>query len=191
MQNPFLIGTQVYLRPLERTDAPVLVKWINDPQVTRTLQHYRPQNLQTEEAWVDGLYRAEHDLVLGIAVKEDDRLVGCSGLHNIDYKDRKASIGIMIGEPEEWGKGYGSEATALMINHGFATLNLHRVWLHVYAHNARAIAAYEKLGFQREGTLRQDLYREGRYIDVYTMGMLREEWGGAQIVVSDQKDKKD
>jgi len=181
MQNPFLIGTKIYLRPLERPDAPVLAKWINDERVTRTLQQYRPQNLQTEEAWIDGLYGGERDIVLGIATKDGDRLVGCAGLHNIDFKDRKASFGIMIGEPEEWGKGYGSEATALMIGHGFATLNLHRIWLHVYANNAHAITAYEKLGFKREGILRQDQYREGRYVDVYTMGILREEWSGLAV----------
>jgi [ribosomal protein S5]-alanine N-acetyltransferase len=73
-------------------------------------------------------------------------------------------------------KGYGSEATRLLVRHGFETLNLHRIWLHVYEYNERGIRAYERVGFQREGVLRQDRFYEGRYWNTLVMGILREEW---------------
>jgi len=177
MKSPFLTGTKVYLRPLEREDAPRLVPWINDAEVTRTLEvFYRPMNLQTELEFIENIYKSEHDVVLGIAVKQTDALIGATGLHRLDGKNRRASFGIFIGEKAEWGKGYGTEVTTLMTGYAFETLNLNRVWLHVYEYNERGIRAYEKVGFTREGVLRQDRYHEGRYWDTITMAILREEW---------------
>ncbi|MBI3302544.1 MAG: GNAT family N-acetyltransferase, partial [Deltaproteobacteria bacterium] len=133
MKNPFLIGTKVYLRPLEREDAPLFVPWVNDAEVTRTLEHfYRPINLQAEVDFIERIYKSEHDVVCGIAVKETDALIGVTGLHQMDFKSRRTSFGIFIGEKSEWGKGYGTEATALITGYAFEILNLNRVWLHVY-----------------------------------------------------------
>lgn len=177
MKNPFLIGTKVYLRPLEREDAPLFVPWVNDTEVTRTLETlYRPINLQTEVDFIERMYKSEHDVVFGIAVRETDALIGVTGLHQIDCKNRRAVFGIVIGEKSEWGKGYGTEATALITGYAFETLNLNRVSLRVYEDNKRGIRAYERVGFKKEGILRQDIYREGRYWDTITMAILREEW---------------
>jgi RimJ/RimL family protein N-acetyltransferase len=176
MKNPFLIGTKIYLRPLEYSDAPQLTTWINDPEVTRTLLAYRPMNLQTEQEFIDRMYRSEDDLVVGIVVRQTDQLIGVTGLHRIDWRNRHAALGILIGAKGEWGKGYGTEATSLLVDHAFATLNLNRVWLHVYEFNTRAVRAYEKVGFQKEGLLRQETFREGRYWDTIVMAVLRAEW---------------
>jgi len=177
MKNPFLIGTKVYLRPLEREDAPRFVPWVNDTAVTRTLEaFYRPINLQTEADFIEKIYKSEHDVVLGIVIRATDALIGVVGLHQINFKNRRAVFGIFIGEKDEWGKGYGTEATALITEYAFATLNLNRVVLRVHEDNERGIRAYEKVGFRREGVLRQDIYREGRYWDTLVMGILREEW---------------
>jgi RimJ/RimL family protein N-acetyltransferase len=109
-------------------------------------------------------------------VKETDTLIGSTGLHEIDYKNRHAVFGIVIGEKEAWGKGYGTEVTALITGYAFETLNLNRVGLEVYEDNERGIKAYERVGFTREGVLRQAMYREGRYWNKIVMSILREEW---------------
>jgi [ribosomal protein S5]-alanine N-acetyltransferase len=176
MKNPFLIGPNVYLRPLEREDAPVLVPWFNDPDVSRTLLRHRPQTLRDEEAFLDKVTQSEHDVALALVVRATDRLIGVTGLHQIDFKNRHCSFGIVIGEKAEWGKGYGTEATTLLVKHAFETLNLNRVWLHVYEYNDRGRRSYEKVGFRQEGVLRQDCYREGRYWDTIVMAILREDW---------------
>ena len=176
MNNPFRIGERIYLRPVERDDAPLFVAWLNDPEVTETLAMYRPINLATEEGFIAGVYKSEHDVVLGIVAKGDDQLVGVTGLHNIDWKNRQASFGISIGVKGEWDKGYGGEATRLMVGFAFETLNLHRVWLHVYDGNARAMHVYEQVGFCREGILRQARFHAGRYWDTITMAILADEW---------------
>ena len=71
-------------------------------------------------------------------------------------------------------------ATFLLVRHAFETLNLNRVWLHVYEDNPRAVRVYEKVGFKKEGVLRQESFRHGRYWDTITMAVLREEWPAAQ-----------
>jgi RimJ/RimL family protein N-acetyltransferase len=176
MKNPFLIGEQVYLRPIELEDAPQLQIWINDPRVTRTLLLARPWNLLAEREWIEKRANGPESVFLAIALRADDEIIGTTGLQLIDWRNRHASFGIVIGEPDEWGRGYGREATALMLRHAFETLNLHRVWLHVYDYNERGIRAYESVGFRREGVLREGNFREGRYSDVVVMGILRGEW---------------
>lgn len=176
MHNPFLIGDKIYLRPLEKADAPKLVPWVNDPDVTRNLTFYRPMNGAVEEQFIEKSAQDDAAVVVGIAEKTEDQLIGVCGLQQIDWRCRRGLLGVMVGEKAEWGKGYGSEATRLLIGHGFHTLNLNRIWLHVYEYNAAALHIYQKLGFQREGALRQDTYRDGRYWDTIVMGLLRPEW---------------
>ena len=177
MKNPFLIGTKVYLRPLESEDAPLLVPWVNDVEVTRTLASFhRPLNLQTEVEFIERSRKDEQVVVFGIAAKKTDMLIGATGLHQINWRDRHAEFGIFIGQKSAWGQGYGTEVTVLITGYAFETLNLHRVWLRVQEDNVRGVKAYEKVGFHQEGILRQHKYREGRYHNVLVMGILQEEW---------------
>lgn len=175
MKNPFLIGQRVYLRPLERADVPLLQTWINDQDVIRNLLNFRPMNLQGEEEFLDKVTRDPDLVVLGIALRSDDRLIGDVALHRIQSRDRQAGFGILIGEKAEWSKGYGTEATRLIVRYAFDVLNLNRVWLHVLENNKRGQRAYEKVGFKVEGVLRQSAFRDGRYLDTVTMGILRGE----------------
>jgi RimJ/RimL family protein N-acetyltransferase len=172
----YVIGKKVHLRPLEREDAPTIVPWFNDPDVLRTIDRYKPMTLPEEEGFIMSVAGGEHDLVLGIAPAGEDRLVGVTGLHKIQSKNRTAVFGITIGDKREWGKCYGTEATWLMAKHAFETLNLNRLMLHVREHNERGIRAYERVGYKREGVLRQDTFVEGRYVNTIVMGLLREEW---------------
>jgi RimJ/RimL family protein N-acetyltransferase len=176
MQNPFLIGPNIYLRPVEPEDARTMVVWFNDPEVTRFLLRYQPMTLAEEVEFLRRRAESPSDVVLGIVLRADDQLIGVCGLHQLDVRNRHASFGINLGDKSTWGKGYGTEATRLMVRHAFDTLNLHRVWLHVYEYNQRGVRAYEKVGFRLEGRLRQDTFREGKYWDTLVMAVLREEW---------------
>jgi diamine N-acetyltransferase len=178
MRNVFLAGTKIYLRPVERGDATLFVKWVNDPEVTRTLLLYRPMTQEAEEEYLMTVARSDRDVVLGIVARASDQLVGITGLHQIELKDRHAMFGIFIGEKDEWGKGYCTEATSLMVGYAFETLNLNRVALHVVEHNVPGVRSYLKVGFRQEGVLREALFREGRYHNLLAMAILRDEWAG-------------
>jgi RimJ/RimL family protein N-acetyltransferase len=83
---------------------------------------------------------------------------------------------ITIGERDAWGRGLGTEATEMMLEHAFERLGLHRVGLSVFSYNLRAIRAYEKAGFRIEGRQREAILRDGRYWDEIQMGVLVDEW---------------
>jgi len=104
--------------------------------------------------------------------------IGVAGLHGIGLPNRNATFGIAIGEKAYWDKGYGTEATRLMLNYGFGTLNLHRITLWVFDFNSRGLHIYQKLGFVEEGRKRESVFRGGRYQDEILMGILESEWKG-------------
>src|SRR5262249_38238823 len=116
------------------------------------------------------------NVTLGVVVRATDQLIGTAGLHQIDHRTRQAAFGISLGDKAAWGHGYGTEVTRLVVGHAFETLNLNRVWLHVFEYNPRAAHVYEKVGFRHEGRLRQSAFRDGRYWDTLVMGILRSEW---------------
>jgi len=175
MKNPFIRGERTYLRALEAEDAAALARWFNDAEVIRATRAWRPMTTAAETEYLEKMGRSEKDLALGISLL-DDRLIGATGLHQIDPRNRSAMFGIVIGEKDEWGHGYGTEVTRLVAAHGFATLNLHRIWLEVFADNLRGIRAYENAGFVREGVLRQSDWRDGRWHDTVLMSLLSDEW---------------
>ena len=181
MINPYRVGDAIYLRPLERTDAERLAGWINDEEVRRHLDRYLPLSVGREAEFIDELAKSNTDVVLGIATIDGDVLVGVAGLHNLHSRYRSATFGLCIGQKAEWNRGYGSEATRLMVAIAFDTFNLHRVELRVDADHVAAQRVYQKVGFQREGILRQAAFRGGRYQDDWVMSILRDEWGTAVV----------
>jgi len=172
-------GKRVRLRGAERSDLEQFVKWVNDPEVTAGLTLFLPMSSVDEEKWFENAMQrpqAEKPLVVDMKDGENWRLIGNSSFFDFDWFSRVAEVGIMIGDKTIWNQGYGTEVMTLLLRHGFATLNLHRVYLRVYADNKRAIRAYEKAGFVHEGRLRQAVYKHGEYKDILYMSVLREEW---------------
>lgn len=176
MKNAFLIGSSIYLRPVENEDGPLYAQWLNDPEIRRCLNRQIPISLQAEQKWIETTNGDGNTLSLAVVLKEDDRLIGGAGLREIDSTNRHAIFGIVLGDKKEWDKGHGTETLRLLLAHAFETMNLHRISLHVLEHNKRGQRCYEKAGFVREGVLRQETFREGRYWDTVVMGILREEW---------------
>ena len=171
-----LKGKTCLLRPLMREDATVLARMVNNPEAREFLQQVFPIGDVFEEKWIESLYRRypQNDVVFGIEV--DGSLIGTVGLHDINWTSRHGTFGIAIWKEEYFGRGIGTEATALMLEYAFDWLNLHRVKLEVYEYNERAIHVYKKLGFVEEGRWRKQRYLRGKYYDVILMGILEEEW---------------
>jgi RimJ/RimL family protein N-acetyltransferase len=178
MQNQFLVSKRIYLRPVEEGDLERCLRWINDPEVITTLGKRFPTNAAMEKEWLDSQYKSENSFSLAIMLKDGDQHIGNCGFNDIDYVNRNAEFGILIGEKDQWGKGYASEAARLLLDYGFEELNLHRIFLEVYAHNKRAQRAYEKAGFVHEGTMRESYFRGGVYHDTLVMAVLRSDWEG-------------
>jgi RimJ/RimL family protein N-acetyltransferase len=178
-----IIGERVRLRAISRDDLPIFVAWLNDPEVRAGLSLFVPLSVDNEQKWYDAMLQEpaeEHPLTIEIRTGEEWVMAGNCGFHKIEWRNRSAEVGIFIGDKSYWNQGYGTETMRLLLCHGFETLNLNRIFLRVFSTNARAIRAYEKVGFIREGLFRQAEYQNGRYIDVLFMSVLRSEWKDAQ-----------
>lgn len=175
---PTIRGEQVYLRPAERDDLDLFVRWFSDAETTRYLAVRAPFSRAMEDKWFDSMLeeqgkKAYHFVICLLA---DDRRIGTAGFHQINYEDGHASFGISIGEKAEWSKGYGTDALRAICDFGFGQLRLERIELDVYEPNKRAQRSYEKAGFVTEGTLRHAHFSDGRHQDVLRMALLRGEW---------------
>jgi len=176
--RPTIRGEKVYLRPPERDDVPLFVAWFSDADVLHHLMMRAPMSVAMEEAWFERMLTAEGktDYHFVICLLADGRPIGTVGLNDIHERSGHAEFGIAIGEKEEWGKGYGTDALNAICDFGFGELRLERIELHVYAENERGRRAYVKAGFVHEGTLRRAHFARGQHQDVHLMSQLRDEW---------------
>lgn len=166
------------MRAFELEDLDVVLLWVNNEAVTANLSDFLiyPVSRADEMKWLESVSMANpHEKVFAIETLEG-RLIGSVGLRGISWVERKAELGIMIGETDCWGKGYGTAAVLELLRIAFEKMNLHRVYLRVYDDNFRAIHVYEKCGFRQEGTLREDHYSKGKYHNTLIMGVLRDEY---------------
>jgi RimJ/RimL family protein N-acetyltransferase len=169
--------TQIFLRELERADLVLLNTWRADRDLVGHLgSPFRYINMEVDESWF-GAYLAnrQRNVRLAICDGSSQKLLGVVYLLEIDWVSRNAEFAIQIGETGERGRGVGTEATRLALDHAFNDLNLHRVHLTVLASNAAAIALYERTGFRAEGLLRQAFFKEGRHVDAIPMAILAAE----------------
>ncbi len=181
-----IYSERIRFRSAERSDVPAFVRWFNDPEVQQGLAVYRPMSLANEEGWFENMLKRSMDEqpfvieVRGAGPEGEETWtpIGNLSLFDIDWRCRVSEFGIVIGEKAYWNKGYGTEAVKLIVRYGFQTLNLHRIWLRVYATNPRAMRAYEKAGFTQEGLQRQAVFLAGEYVDIVQMSILRPEWQG-------------
>jgi RimJ/RimL family protein N-acetyltransferase len=149
-------GELVALGPLRRELLPLYQRWINYPGTTRTLDlPPYPMTMEGEQDWFDQQSRAENDVPFTIYERETLRPIGNTVLHEIDYRNRTATFGILIGEPECRGKGYGTETTRLMLDYAFTALGLHNVMLIVFEFNGAGIRACQTAGFKEFGRRRE------------------------------------
>lgn len=183
MPSPFRTGERLYLRALELTDAPLLVRWMNDPEITQhLLSGPWPFNEGKERGFIEKMYASSTDVVLMACLREAtgelpaDAPIGISGLHAIDPVHRFCTFGIVLGEKALHDRGLGTELTGLMLDHAFDELNIERVELGVYDSNTRAQAVYRKLGFVEEGRLIGRRWKRGAWRDEILMVMRRSTW---------------
>ena len=162
---------RVRLREIRETDLPFLNRCRNKYAVSKSLNSFLPQNIEKERQWFSTPKGEIHFLV----EINGEQAVGQASLVNFSPRDKKAELTIFI-DDEFWGCGYGEIATILMIHYGFTELNLHKIYLHVYESNENAKKMYKSIGFVKEGTLRDFIFKEGHYISADIYGMLVHEF---------------
>lgn len=171
----FLSGKITNLRPPQKSDVPLLTKWINDPEVRRFIANTFPLTEKQEEGWYDGIGKDANRIDFVIETK-DGKPIGVMGMHKVNWINRTAITGALIGEREYWGKGYGTDAKMFLLDYAFNTLGLRKIGSDVIAFNKRSLRYSLHCGYKVEGRLRKHIFRDGREWDQIMLGVFKHEW---------------
>lgn len=174
-------GERIRLVPLDADrHLENYVRWFNDPEVTRYLGANLPMSRLAERAFFERLPSSPpHDIVWAIH-DEHDRHIGGTGLHGIDWLNRHATSGIVIGDKAVWGRGYGAEVMRVRTRWAFEELGLRRIDSICFADNHGSARCLERAGYRRIGTARSMYWRGGRWHDAILWEILDEDWRSAR-----------
>lgn len=170
-----------YLRELTPSDVKKINEWRNNRTIIDSLgAPFRFIAEEVDSAWIGSYLSNRNNCVrLAICQKENDEIIGACYLLSIDWLSRQAEYAIWIGDSGFQGKGAGEFSTRTMLSHGFNDLNLHRIYLTVLDSNERAISLYKKVGFSKEGKLREAVFKNGKYLDMVQMSILSHEFNSS------------
>ena len=175
---PFIEGETIDLVAGNSKWANLVCKWMNDPKVRHYSRNMWPITLEQVKKWFEPApdRQMREFIVFTVYHKHAKRPIGSIGFNHINWVSRNANIFLTIGEPEFWGKGIAGEASNLMINYGFTELNFHKIFAGVFTPNTRSFRAAEKLGFEKEGVLKEEMYVDGQYHDIHKFALFKRDW---------------
>ena len=183
---PVLDGTRIHLRAMTAVDIPRLFAQFSDPKVMRywsrgPLMHVDDAREMFEE--IDQGVRAGQFLQWAIARNSDDLMIGSCALFAQNPAHRRAEIGFALSSAH-WGQGYAQEALHLALEHAFAALDLHRIEADVDPHNTASLRLLERIGFVREGLLRERWHVGGERQDSAIYGLLARDYAAASTAAA-------
>lgn len=166
---------------MTRDDLKLLHKWLNDPEVMQWWDgRDHPATFDRVEARfrrsVEGSDRESERFMIEVDKGGAPHTIGMVQYTRVQPRARNSQIDVLIGEPEFREAGYGTDALRAVLKHLFETQKVHRVWHTMQAGNVRAQKSAEKIGFVKEGVLREHDQVEGKYVDVVVYGMLASDW---------------
>jgi len=174
-----IAGEHVILRAFERDDADRCYRWMNDPNIVRTLKTRYPIAFQNEVEWLErAMNPTANDRHFAIERKDDRSHVGNASIHDIEWVSRTGWFGLFIGEPAAWNRGFGGDAIQTLVRFAFDEMNLVKLRINVFDYNERAKHILVGQGFVQEGKLQRDFYRDGAYHDIVILSKFRESTNG-------------
>jgi len=175
---PVIEAERVSLRHLEQSDTDSLFEIFSDREALR-FWGFPPFNERAEAAKLLGeihdYFRQKTLFQWGIALNADDQIIGTSTLFQFDEKSRRAEIGYILSR-RHWGKGLATEALTALLDFAFEKMNLHRIEADIEPRNAASVKIVERLGFVREGYLRERWIVGDEIQDSLFYGLLRSDW---------------
>jgi RimJ/RimL family protein N-acetyltransferase len=175
-----LLGENCYLSPINPDDAERIAVWSNDFEMSLFTGDISDMiSINKQRGYLE--YMSNNGYAFAIVAKANNEPIGICKLTQVDLINKKATLGIFIGEKHYWNKGYGTEATKLIIDFGFNILNLRNIMLIVYSFNERAIRSYEKCGFKEIGRRRNSIIFGTKEYDEIYMDILSEKFEGSIV----------
>ncbi len=175
-------GELIRLAPIDpEKDAETISKWTHDPEYLRLssadpVRPLSPGQVKKKLEEMDKEAEKRTQFNFAVRLRDDDRLIGLASIRWIHWTHAAGMIRLSIGQPDDRGKGYGSEALRMLLRYAFDELNLHRIGVDTFEYNTGALRFLERNGFVVEVRRRQAIHRDGRRWDALMLGMLREEW---------------
>ena len=176
MFGPVIEGERVRLEPPQPEQSSVYLRWLADMEVTRYLRNQHPPSVRQDEESLEKAAEDPRRVLWAIALKESGKLIGATVLEKIDWRNRDAESGIMIGDKSEWRRGYASEVMRLRTEYAFTELGLRKVWTGVEMPNVASRRALEKAGYRQCGLQRRHFFTNGQWHDVWLAEIHREDW---------------
>jgi diamine N-acetyltransferase len=174
MYGPVLHGKLVRLRPPKPDDAPLMISWFQDLEVTRFMALRFPPSIDTEKEWLDRMARSPDDVVW--VIEHDGRAVGATAIHQIDWVSGFGTTGTSIGDKSVWGKGIGGEVMQLRAHYAFTQLPLRKLKSAYFDGNEASARAQAAAGYREVGRYRADRFIDGRWVDQIITELLRDDW---------------
>ncbi len=163
-------GEKVVIRGIQKEDASQIYKWVNEEQLRDFTGTLYPVSEFEHEKWIANVTTSQNTKLFAICV--DNKCIGTIGLKNFDTTSRNVELYISIGENNLQNNGYGSDAVSTLTRFCFEHLNIHKVYLKVFASNKRAVRCYEKAGFIEEGMLKEHHFSKGKYEDILILAKI-------------------
>ena len=178
MYGPVIEGKLVRLRPPKPEDAPVMIGWFEDMEVTRLLLVRHPPSIDMEKEWLDRMARSPDHVIW--VIESDGKAVGTTAIHEIDWKNGFGTTGTVIGDKSVWGKGLGRELMQLRARYAFTQLPLRKLKSAYLDGNEASARAQAAAGYQEVGRHRADMFVDGKWRDHVITEILREDWDRSQ-----------
>ena len=168
-------GSLVVLRAVEQEDIKALRAWRNLPEVRRNLRAFKEISGTMQQKWYDSIGNNSSDNHIYFAIDYNDCLVGVCGLHYINWCIRSAEASVMIA-PDFSGKGIATDAIKILVDYAFGECNLNKVFCEILSINTASLKVFERVGFKKDGVLRDNFFVDGKYFDSYLLSVLKSEW---------------
>ena len=178
MFGPVLRGEKCTLRPPRKDELSIYQRWFEDVDVLRFTPGIGPLSDAKEEEWFDRV--GEDPNAVQWVIEVDGKPVGFTGIGGINWRHSNGETGIAIGDKSLWGKGIASEAMKLRTAFCFRELNLHKIRTRAFMENEASKRALQKAGYRETGIQREEMYREGRFRDIWMGEVLRDDWERVQ-----------
>jgi len=170
------IRRKIFLRNITKNDLSLIRDWRNSLGIREFNTQFILLDMKNQENWYNEIMKKSSNRKMFIIQDYLRNPIGICGLIHIDKKNKNASIAIMIGKSSFQGQGYGTISLKKLVNFGFQKLNLHRISAEVFEYNLSSIRIFEKLNFKHEATMRQYLWRDNKWWDVYLYSLLKKEF---------------
>ena len=188
-------GKKVRLRAIEETDLDLMVQWFNDPDIANMVVGWDfPISLSQQREWYRQSLPDRRNQRWIVEDLKDGKVLGLTGLWDIDWHNRQALNAVKLGNVETQGKGYGTDIIMTVMTYAFFQVGLNRLWGEIIDYNVPSYKAYvEKCGWKFEGRLRQAVFRNGTFHDLYRVAILKDDFilsSGASDYIPVQQNSK-